>query len=327
MGAPPTNSQGDDTPEPGCRTRTSRYDPTVLARNYHSSGWRKDLERMLKIYYRYHLQAPFDEYEWIRVREFFFDRFVSKKTEALKIKEESPLDYMPFIYREFYAATGICLHELQYFTRWIKKNSYYHGLLVHRGQIQKIPHLIGADPPRWTLLKPSESRQNSYSRAEGPAMGSGEPTTSPTTSPTQGTPVEEPPMAEAPVPGPSHSSPPAPMETGGAGDGQSWADQAEASAEAEFWQVWPPKHPCSQSRRWGVGPMLPFPIQDSEGRHATVMRLYDHAAEQPLPRDGIAGEVIRHLHSHLLPQDARCLGNQVVCMIAEYHLTSSARVS
>ena len=44
-------------------------------------------------------------------------------------------------------------------------------------------------------------------------------------------------MAKAPIPGPSHSSPPAPMETGRAGDSQSWADRAEASAEAEFQQV------------------------------------------------------------------------------------------
>ena len=73
--------------------------------------------------------------------------------------------------------------------------------------------------------------------------------------------------------------------------------------------------------------MLPFPLQDSEGRHATVMKLYDHAMEQPPPRDGIAGEAIRHLHSHMLPHDARCLGNQVVCMIAEYHLTCSSRVT
>ena len=57
------------------------------------------------------------------------------------------------------------------------------------------------------------------------------------------------------------------------------------------------------------------------------MRLYEHTAEQPLPPDGVTGEAIRHLHTHMLPRDARCLRNQVVCMIAEYHLTSSARVS
>ena len=33
-----------------------------------------------------------------------------------------------------------------------------------------------------------------------------------------------------------------------------------------------------------------------------------------------------HLHLEMLPQEARRLGNQVICMIAEYHLTSSARV-
>ena len=134
-------------------------------------------------------------------------------------------------------------------------------------------------------------------------------------------------MVEAPIPGPSHSSPPALMKTGRAADSQSWADRAEASTKAEFRQARPPKHPCSQSRKWDMGLTLPFPLQDSEGRHASVMRLYEHTAEQPPPPDGVAGEAIRHLHSHMSPQDARYLRNQVACMIAEYYLTSSARVS
>ena len=32
-----------------------------------------------------------------------------------------------------------------------------------------------------------------------------------------------------------------------------------------------------------------------------------------------------HLHPEMVPQEARHLRNQVICMIAEYHLTSSAR--
>ena len=198
-GAPTTNTQGDAQPQPGRHTRTSRYDPAILAGNYRSSGWQKDLEHVLKVYYRYNLQAPFDEFEWIRVRELFFDRFVAKKAEALRIKEESPLDYMSFIAGEFYAATRIRLHELQDFTRCIKKGSYYHGLLVNRGQIEGIPHLIGEGFPKWPQRKPSESHQNSYSRAEGPVAGSSEPATSPPAAPTQETPAEEPPMVEAPV--------------------------------------------------------------------------------------------------------------------------------
>ena len=134
-------------------------------------------------------------------------------------------------------------------------------------------------------------------------------------------------MAEAPISGPSHSDTPASMETGRAGDGQSWAKQVETSAEAEFRQARPPKRPCSQSRRCEAGSALPFPLRDAEGRLASIMRLYKHVGEQPPPQDDVAGRAIRHLHPEILPQDARHLGNQVVCMITEYHLKSSTRVS
>ena len=71
--------------------------------------------------------------------------------------------------------------------------------------------------------------------------------------------------------------------------------------------------------------MLPFPLQDSEGRLASVLQLYKHAGEQPEAHHNVAAQRIIHLHLEMMPREARCLGNQVVCMIAEYHLTSSAR--
>ena len=143
----------------------------------------------------------------------------------------------------------------------------------------------------------------------------------------QETPTEEPPMQEAPVAGPSHPNTPASMETGGARDGQTWAEQVEMSAEAEFQWARPLKHPRFQSRRREAGPRLPFPLLDEEGRLVSVEKLYAYVGEQPAPRDDVAGRAIRHLHPEILPWDARSLGNQVGCMIAEYHLTSSARVS
>ena len=103
------------------------------------------------------------------------------------------------------------------------------------------------------------------------------------------TPAEEPPVEEAPVTGPSCSDTPAPMETGGAGDGQSWAEQVETSSEAEFRWARPLKHPHSQSRRGEMGPALPFPLQDMEGRLASIERLYEYAGEQPPPWDDVAG--------------------------------------
>ena len=133
-------------------------------------------------------------------------------------------------------------------------------------------------------------------------------------------------MQEAPVVGPSHPDTPAPMETGGVGDGQTWAEQVETSVEAKFQWARPPKCPCSQSRRRETGPRLPFPLLDKEGRLTSIEKLYEYAGEQPSPQDNVAGRAIRHLHPEILPQDARRLRNQVSCMIAEYHLTSSARV-
>ena len=344
---PSTTTPGATQPQPGHCAGPRCSDPAMPASKYRSGGWRKDLEHVLKVYYKHSIQAPFREPEWVRVRELFFDRFASKKGEELAIKEESPLEYMPFIAEEFYRATGLHLHDLLEFTLWIKKGSYFHGLLVERGQVQECPHLIGAPLPRWPQPKPSKSHQESYRRAEGPTVGSSEPSLGATAAPTQETPTEEPlveetpteeppveetpaeepPVEEAPVTGPSRSDTPAPRETGGAGDGQSWAEQVETSSEAEFRWARPLKHPRSQSRRWEMGPALPFPLQDMEGRLASVARLYEHAGEQPPPRDDVDGRAIRHLHPEILPRDARRLGNQVVCMIAEYHLMSSARVS
>ena len=99
------------------------------------------------------------------------------------------------------------------------------------------------------------------------------------------------------------------------------------SVEAEFQWARPPKHPHSQSRRQETGPRLPFPLLDEEGRLASVVKLYEYAGEQPSPQHDVAGRAIRNLHPEILPRDAQRLGNQVSCMIAEYHLTSSARVS
>ena len=102
-------------------------------------------------------------------------------------------------------------------------------------------------------------------------------------------PVEEPPVEEAPVTGPSRSDTPALMEMGGAGDGQSWVERVKTSSEAEFRYARPLKHPRSQSRRRETRLALPFPLQDTEGRLASIERLYKYVGEQPPPQDDVAG--------------------------------------
>ena len=134
-------------------------------------------------------------------------------------------------------------------------------------------------------------------------------------------PAEETPGAKALV---APSSTPAPMETGGAGDNQSWAEQMEVGDDESFQRSRPAKRARSQSWRHEPKPLLPFPLQDSEGRLASISQLYEHAAAQPATPLNVAGQAIMHLHSDLLPQKATRLENQVAHMIAEYHLTMSA---
>ena len=47
--------------------------------------------------------------------------------------------------------------------------------------------------------------------------------------------------------------------------------------------------------------------------------------EQPVARHDVAARGIMHLHLEMVLHEARCLRNQVLCMIAEYHLTGSAQ--
>ena len=115
------------------------------------------------------------------------------------------------------------------------------------------------------------------------------------------------------------------MEMEGAGDGQSWVEQAEA--EDNFKRDRPTKHRRSQSRRREDRPTLPFLLQDDEGRCTSTQQLYKHAEQQPLAHHNVATMGITHLHLEVLPREARSLGNQVLCMIAEYHLTSNAQGS
>ena len=306
---PPASTPVSTMPQCHSGVRASPKDPLKNAANYRSAGWRKDLEHVLKIYCKYNV-ASFKEVEWAKMKEKFFTHLLQHKEEWRDIKENCPIQYMPYMEDHFYAATGLRLNGLRDFTGWIKQGSYYHRLVARQGHLHKCPHLVGLVLPRWPQVTPSESRQVSQKKVETPATSSGAPSTG---------------AREAQE---THSNDvPAPMETGGASDGQSWADQVEASADDEFQRDRPTKHHRSQSRRREDQPTLPFPLQDNEGRCSSAQQLYQHAGEQPWARHNVATQGITHLHPEVEPCEARSLGNQVLCMIAEYHLTSSAQGS
>ena len=237
---------------------------------------------MLRVYNKYNA-ASFKEAEWVRLKEMFFTYFLLHKEEALGIKERCPIDYMVCIKEHFYRTTGLHLNGLRGFTTWIKQGSYYHGLVAQQGRLHECPHLTGLPLPRRPQVMPSESCRESQMKVEATATSSSKPSVGAMAAPVVETTVAEAPVTEtasAETPA-APSDTPAPMETGGAGKSQSWAEHIEAGVEEEFQQDRPTKHRWSQSKKCKPRPTLPFPLQDSEGRLASISQLYEHAGEQP----------------------------------------------
>ena len=281
---------------------------------------------MLQVYYKFNI-ASFKEAEWARLKETFFKYFLPHKKEALGLKERCLMDFMAYIEDHFYKATGLHLDDLRSFTGWIKQGSYYHGLVAQQGRLHECLHLVGVLLPRWPQVTPSEFHQESQVKLDTQMTSSSRPSVGATVAPIAETPVAEPlvdetPDAEAPV---APSGTPAPMETGRSGDGQSWAEQMEAGEDEAFQRSRPMKRARSQSRRHEPRLPLPFLLQDSKGRLASVSQLYEHVAAEPPAHYNVASRAIMQLHPDMLPQKAMRLGNQVACMIAEYHLTGSVR--
>ena len=308
-GAPhkaPTDSTPGSTPCQCSGSTRAPRDPLECVAHYRSQWWRKDLDLIFMVYYKYNLSS-FKEYGWSKLRDKVLDHLLPCQDKWRSIKGNDPLQYMPYMEEQFYAATGIRLKGLAECTRWIKQGSYYHSVVAKKGQLHKCPHLVGIELPRGPQITPSESCRASEKKAEAPVASSSAP------------------VIEASTPQGATSDVPAPMETGGAGDSQSWAEQA--GAKDNFKRDRPAKCCRSQSRRWEDRPTLPFPLQDDEERCTSTQQLYEHAGQQPLSCHNVATVGITHLHPEVLPHEARSLGNQVLCMIAEYHLTSNAQGS
>ena len=73
--------------------------------------------------------------------------------------------------------------------------------------------------------------------------------------------------------------------------------------------------------------MVPFPLQEHEGRLQAVRTLYGEAGESRLASEMTALHGLREGHPELGAEDLKQLNNQVLLMIAEYHLMSASQGS
>ena len=81
----------------------------------------------------------------------------------------------------------------------------------------------------------------------------------------------------------------------------------------------------SQSRKRESRPTAPFPLQDREGRLQALQTLYEEAGEHKLASEITALRGLQVIHPEMGADDLQRLNNQVLLMIAEYHLTSASQ--
>ena len=111
---------------------------------------------------------------------------------------------------------------------------------------------------------------------------------------------------------------------GGAGDSSGQSGRA-ASREPRTTRSSSRKRRRSQSRRRDSRPTVPFPLQEHEGRLQAVRTLYEEAGEHRLASEMTALRGLRESHPEMGAEELQRLNNQVLLMIAEYHLMSASR--
>ena len=72
------------------------------------------------------------------------------------LKEEDPLQLMPYLASAFERKTTLTLPTLANYKKWIKSGSFYHAVILRREELNHIPHLAFAQVPNMNQRSPNE---------------------------------------------------------------------------------------------------------------------------------------------------------------------------
>ena len=240
---------------------------------------------------------------------------------------------------QFERVTGYKLVGLGACMEWIRAGTYYHWVIAQRGELGRCPRLAGTPPPEGPMTPPpfppvtaaASPATVTPAAPAAPPVPAAPPATAVTS--TQAT-APKPPQGGGGRPR-SKSQPRkrdaaaagvqgAARDTGGAGDSSDRSGRA-TSREPRMARSRSKKRCRSQSRKRDSRPMAPFPLQDHEGRLQALQALYEEAGEHKLASEITALRGLQVIHPEMGADDLQRLNNQVLLMIAEYHLTSTSQ--
>ena len=289
--------------------------------------------------------------KWPELKAKFFNFLIDHHSEWKSIRNNDPLGYLPYMEVQFERVTGYRLVGLGACTEWIRAGTYYHWVIAQQGQLGRCPRLAGIPPPEGPMTPPPYPPVTAAAPpvpAAPPVMVALPVTAAPPVTAalpvTAAPPVTAVASTQATVPNPpqggggrprAKSQPQkrdaaaagvqgATRDTGGAGDSSGRSGRA-ASREPRTARSCSKKRRRSQSRRRDSRPTVPFPLQEHEGRLQALQTLYEEAREHRLASEMTALRGLQISHPEMGAEELQCLNNQVLLMIAEYHLTSASQ--
>ena len=135
--APKDSTPGSTSHQHSSSTRAPE-DPLRCVAQFWSQGWKKDLEHIFWVYYEYNFTS-LEEAGWNKIRDKVFVHLLPCQEEWRRIKENDPLQYMPYMEEQFYAATRIRLEGLAGCTAWINAAATTTVWWPREGSLTNVP--------------------------------------------------------------------------------------------------------------------------------------------------------------------------------------------
>ena len=293
--------------------RAPDWNPLAKLSTHCSGGWKKDLDCYMGAYFRLNYRHE-PASKWPELKAKFFEFLIDHHSKWKSIRNNDPLGYLPYMETQFEWVTGYRLVGLGACMEWIHAGSYYHWAIAQQGQLGRCPRLAGVPPPEGPMMPPPYP----------PVMA---------VASTQAT-VPDPPRGGGRRPGAESQQRKrdaaavgvqgTTRDTGGAGDSSTQSGRGESREPRTTWSSsW--KCHRSQSRKRDSRPTVPFPLQEHEGQLQAIRTLYEEAGENRLASEMTALRGLWEGHPELGAEELQRLNNQVLLMIAEYHLTSASQ--
>ena len=252
--------------------------------------------------------------KWPELKAKFFEFLINHHSEWKSIKNNDPLEYLPYMETQFEQVTGYKLVGLGACMEWIRAGSYYHWAIARQGQLGRCPRLAGLPPPQGPMTPPPYLPVTAVASTQAtipdpPREGGRRPRAE-----------SQPRKRDAATAGVQGAA----RSMGGARDSSPQSGRGESRGPHTTWSS-SQKRRRSQSRRRDSRPTVPFPHQDHEGRLQAIRMLYEEARENRLASEMTALRGLPEGHPELEAEELQRLNNQVLLMIAEYHLTSASQ--